>query len=372
MPLLNMFLRTETMDTVIYVQPSQDLLEYFVKILDEFDLRRRKWNDYEAFVATHDWCIPEELMGSIAGQKQKLEDAKSALQSKYARVLVNVRKGHSQLETLRVLLSQFARGPSSPGEIAKFDEAQQAKLHFIDKMVESGATYIGYNDLNLDSEISRNKNGEVYVLFFSSLARGDQLSWASNQALLLDLLQKAQPNCFIAIFDCDAVGTKLERAHIRHFENGKEVAADLVEERQFLADKCFARYGQVGLETEDILKPVRRRFVKIACPGHNCDQSEICEWLCPHCMAPIEFGYSDQFFYCDCGRNSFKNYDFKCKGSNHGLGYEKYDSTLLNSLLQSLDQSNYQNILILGETGCVSRCRVPFISLCALRNISRR
>jgi hypothetical protein len=345
---------------------------YFVKILDEFDACRRKWNDYEAFVVTHDWCIPEGLIQSIAGQKQKLEDAKGALQIKYARALVNVRKGHSQLEALRVLLGQFARGPSSPGEIAKFDESQQAKLQFIDKMVQSGATYIGYNDLDLDSEISRHKDGAVYVLFFSSLARGDQLSWASNQALLLDLLQKAEPNCFIAIFDCDAVGTKLERAHIRHFENGKEAAADLVEERQFLADKCFARYSKIGLETEDILKPVRRRFVKIACPGHSCDQTEICEWLCPQCMAPIEFGYSDQFFYCDCGRNSFKNYDFKCKSSNHGPGYERYDPNLLNSLLQSLDQSNYQNILILGETGCVLCSRVPLISLAALYNIRQR
>jgi hypothetical protein len=220
-------------------------------------------------------------------------------------------------------------------------------------MVASGATYIGYNDLDLNSEISSHKDGEVYVLCFSSLARAHQQSWVSNQALLLELLRKAQRNCFIAIFDCDVIGNKLEKAHIRHFQNGREVAVDLVEEQNFLADKCFARYSPIGLETEDILKPVRRRFVKIACPGHNCDKSEVCEWLCPQCMAPIEFGYSDQFFYCDCGRNSFRNYDFKCKGSNHGSQYEKYDPEILSTLLQSLDQSNYQNILILGETGCV-------------------
>lgn len=371
-PLLNVFLRTETAENVTCIQPSQDLLTYFVKILDEFDLCRRKWNDYQVFAMTHKWCIPETHIRSIASQKQKLENAKTILQTKYARVLVDVRKGHSQLDTLRVLLGEFARGPSSPKEIVKFDESQQAKLQFIDKMVESGATYIGYNDLDLDSEISRHKDGEVYVLFFSSLARGDQQSWVSNQALLLELLQKAQPNCFIAIFDCDAVEFKLEKAHIRHFENGREAATDLVEERHFLADKCFARHSQVGLETEDILKPVRRRFVKIACPGQNCDQSEVCEWLCPQCMAPIEFGYSDQFFYCDCGRNSFSNYDFKCKGSNHGSEYEKYDRNVLNTLLQSLDQSNYQNILILGETGCVSFNKFSLISWIALENIWKR
>jgi hypothetical protein len=358
-PLLNVFLRMETAEDVTCIQPSQDILTYFVKILDEFDFHSRNWNDYQAFVQTHKWCLPEAHLQSIASQRQKLEDARTALQTKYARALVDVRKGHSQLQTLRRLLGEFAQGFSSPREIAKFDESQQAKLHFIDKMVESGATYIGYNDLDLDSEISRHKDGEVFVLFFSNLARGDQQSWVSNQALLLELLQKNQPNCFIAIFDCDSIGSNLEKAHIRHFENGKEAAADLVEERHFLADKCFARHSNFGLETEDILKPVRRRFVKIACPGNNCDKNEVCEWLCPQCMAPIEFGYSDHFFYCDCGRNSFSNYDFKCKGSNHGPDYEKYDPNILNTLLQSLDQSNYQNILILGETGCVS---FPFSS----------
>ena len=343
------------MENVTCAQPSQDILMYFVKIYDEFDFCRRKWKEYQTFVVTHKWCIPETHIRSIARQIQKLENAKLVLQTQYARVLVDVRKGHSQLEKLRVLLGEFARGgPSSPSEIAKFDESQQAKLQFIDKMVESGATYIGYNGLDLNSEISRHKDGEVYVLFFSSLAKDDQQSWVSNQALLLELLQKTQPNYFIAICDCDAIGYKLEKAHIRHFENGREVAADLVEERHFLADKCFARHSQFGLETEDILKPVRRRFVKIACPGHNCDKSEVREWLCPKCMAPIEFGYSDQFFYCDCGRNRFSNYDFKCKGSNHGSEYVKYDPKVLNALLRNLDQSNYQNILILGETGCVS------------------
>lgn len=339
------------MEHVIYIQPSQDMLTYFVKLLDEFDFCRRKLNDYQDFVVTRKWCIPEAHIRSIASQKQQLAEAKAALQTKYARILVDVRKGHLQLEMLRILLGESARGPSSPREIAKLDESQQAKLQFIDKMVESGATYIGYNGLDVNTEILNHKNGDVYVLFFSTQAKSDQQSWVSNQALLLELLQKNRPNCFIAIFDCDAVGNKLEKAHIRHFENGKEVAVDLVEERNFLADKSFARYSQVGLETEDVLKPVRRRFVKIACPGPNCDKNEICEWLCPQCMAPVEFGYSDQFFYCDCGRNSYSNYDFKCKGPNHGPEYEKYHPNVLNALLQSLDQSNYQNILILGETG---------------------
>ncbi|KAH7333253.1 hypothetical protein BKA65DRAFT_41978 [Rhexocercosporidium sp. MPI-PUGE-AT-0058] len=359
-PLLNVFLRVYSANTVVYHQPTQEYLAYLVRLFDKFDFARQKLNDYEAFVKAHKWCLPGSLTGTLASQQQQLEDARNTLQKKYARLLVEVRQDQSKMEALRTLLNVYARGPLSPNEIAKTDDTLRVKVYFIDKMVESGATYIGYNGLDINSEISRHQDGKVYVLFFSSLARSDQQSWASNQALLLELLQKNQnqSKCYIAIFDNDSIGASLDKAHIRHFENGREVASDLVESQDFLAGKCFARYSRAGLETEDVLKPVRRRFVKIPCPGRSCDQNEICEWLCPQCMAPIEFGYSDQFFYCDCGRNSFRNYDFKCNGAKHGIQgssrgteYEKYDSGILNALLQSLDQSNYQNILILGETG---------------------
>ncbi|KAL2076230.1 hypothetical protein VTL71DRAFT_1173 [Oculimacula yallundae] len=356
--LLNVFLRVQTTENAVYCQPTQEFLAYLVRVFDKFDSARQKLNDYEVTVMAHRWCLPRTLTKSLGIQQQRLEDARTALQRRYARSLVEVRRGSSKMETLRTLLDEFTHGPSSPSEIVKTDGTQWAKLQFIDKMVQNGANYIGYNDLDLNTEIARRCDGTVYVLCFSSLARGNQQSWASNQALLLELLQRTTPKSYIAIFDCDSIGTRLEKAHIRHFEDGKEVTADLVESQDFLAGKCFARYSKVGLETEDVLKPVRRRFVKIPCPGRNCDQNEVCEWLCPECMAPIEFGYSDQFFYCDCGRNSFRNYDFKCNGSRHsvegssrGIQYEKYDPNVLNGLLQSLDQSNYQNILILGETG---------------------
>lgn len=353
-PLLNVFLRTETTETITCIQPSEEFMSYFVKLFDEFDEFGRILNDYEALVLAHSWCVPVTQIQGITAQKEKLENARKDLKLSYARTLLMVRKGDCKLERLRVLLEEFVQGPSSPKEIARLDEYLQVKLQFIDKMVEHGATYIGYNGLDLNSELSKHDDGEVYVLFFSNEARGNQQAWVSNQALLLELLQKTRDKCFIAICDIDAMGSKLEKVHIRHFENGKELAADLVEEQHFLADKCFARYTQAGLEKDNILKPVRRRFVKIACPGHNCDKGLVYEWLCPQCMAPVEFGYSDQFFYCDCGRNNFKNYDFKCKGSNHGSAYAKYDANVLNGLLQSLDQSNYQNILILGETGYVA------------------
>lgn len=359
-----MFLQTESAQNVICQQPSQDVAKGFAKVFDMFDSCQQTWNDNQDFILAHKRCIPESQIRSIAGQKHKLENAKISLQSRYARTLVDVRKGIRQLETLRLLLDDYTRGPSSPAELANFDESQFAKIQFIDKMIASGATYIGYNGLNANAEISHHDKGDAYILFFSSQARADQQSWVSNQALLLELLQKNQDNSYIAICDMDSIETnKLEKAkaHIRHFQNGKEVAADLVEERQFLSDKSFARYNKFGLETRDILKPVRRRFVKIACPGQHCDKGEVCEWLCPQCMAPIEFGYSDQFFYCDCGRNIFRNYDFKCKGSKHGLNYARYDPSVLTGLLQSLDQSNYQNILILGETGYVF---FPDISHC--------
>lgn len=118
-----------------------------------------------------------------------------------------------------------------------------------------------------------------------------------------------------------------------------------------MADNCFARRNERDLEKENIQKPVQRRFVKIPCPGRNCSMQVVCDWICSSCLAPIEYGYSDQYIYCDCGRTLHNNYTFRCKSELHGSKFDQYDPSILLPLLQGLDKSNYLNILILGETG---------------------
>ncbi|KAH0561969.1 hypothetical protein GP486_003320 [Trichoglossum hirsutum] len=347
--MLALFLPIEIKDDVTSIPPSAECLSRFVQLLDEFSTFRRELNDHQAYAMDHKLYMPEGHAQGISGRIRRVKTTEMILKSKYARVLQDVRNGASDPTVLWQLLREFAVGDSSPKQIAAVEDCRW-KVEFIENLVANGATYIGYNNLDLGLELSK-RGGDAYVFSFSSLAKQDEQSWKANEALLLELINEPDRKSFIAIVDCDATSTKLEKTHISHFQNGKEASSDLLEERQFLADKSFARYTQRGLETHDIQKPLKRRFVKVICPGPNCDKNEICEWLCSQCTAPIEFGYSDQYFYCDCGRNNYRNYDFKCKSPLHGPGFEKHDKDVLLSLLRSLDRSNYQNILILGETG---------------------
>jgi hypothetical protein len=349
--MLAVFLPIEIKEDVSSTPPSIECLTKFAQLLDDFASFRQGLNDYQVYLKNRKSHMPPGHAQSVASRIWRMENAEMTLKSRYARDLLKVRNGTSDPILLWQLLREFAVGDSSPKQIGTVEDSQQEKAEFIKRMISKGATYIGHNGLDLDSELHKQRNGDAYVFSFSSLAMREKQSWEANQALLLELLDVPHRNGFIAIHDCDAISTRLDDAHISHFQKGKEVSNNLYDDRQFLVDKCFARYSQKGLETHDIQHPLKRRFVKIACPSDKCDKKEVHEWLCPQCMAPVEFGYSDQYFYCDCGRNKYSNYDFKCNSPLHGPGFEKYNQNILLSLLQGLDQSNYQNILILGETG---------------------
>lgn len=327
--------------------PSAECLKKFVQLFDELHASQNKITDYWMYLSKHKSYIPENQLEAIGERVCSTKTALEALKVEYARVLQDVRGG-TDPENLWKLLEDSTVGDL---EIAIMADGYREKVEFINEMVARGATYIGYNGLDLEMELSRHKNLDIYVFRFSKAAIQDQHSWMSNQALLLQLLDKnPHRKSFVAIVDCDATPTNLEKAHISRYQKGQEVSGDLLELTEFLVDHCLVRYKKGSLE-KDVQKPVKRRFVKIPCPGRNCSSQELCNWICSRCLVPIEYGYSDQYIYCDCGRALYSNYTFRCKSKLHGSKFDQYTQSALLPLLQRLDQSNYLNILILGETG---------------------
>lgn len=66
----------------------------------------------------------------------------------------------------------------------------------------------------------------------------------------------------------------------------------------------------------------------------------------------LEFGFSDQYMYCDCGRSLYHNFGIRChQHLQHGPDNAFYEPEVLKVLLESLDVPDNVNILILGETG---------------------
>lgn len=143
-------------------------------------------------------------------------------------------------------------------------------------------------------------------------------AWDENYTLLMELLSQPNNTKQVYIADCDAVSARMELASPRicQYQGGKEAVGDLLEQRHFLAEKCFSRYNEGRMETGFREKPVKRRFVKIPCPGRSCDPNRVCQWICFRCLAPVEYGFSDRYIYCECGRCLYSDYDFKCNSEH--------------------------------------------------------
>ena len=101
-------------------------------------------------------------------------------------------------------------------------------------------------------------------------------------------------------------------------------------------------------EPSNFRNPTKRRPVNIRCPGQDCESAKACAWICPKCLIPIDYGFSDQYFYCSCGRALYNKYEFKCNNSKHGSAFERFKQADLLPLLQKLPGYNELNILVLG------------------------
>ncbi|KAJ9656414.1 hypothetical protein H2198_004992 [Neophaeococcomyces mojaviensis] len=332
--------------------PSHECLKKLVQLFDEFQACRERLNRHQSFVSKHKSYLPQNYVQDIAGRLRDMDIAERNARDNYGSTLQAVRAGTSDPDKLWQLVTDCTRGHLSPQELSTIANDHSIKVDFIDAMIAKGANYIGYNGLDLRTELLRQRDRDCFVFSFSKAAMQATASWSANQDLLQRLLNDSQGRDFIVIVDYDAASIKLDRSVISQYRNEEEICGDLYEQQQFAAAHCFAQYNPQKLETGgDIQKPIKRRFVKIPCPGHSCDQYQICSWICPNCQAPIEYGFSDQYFYCECGRCLFSEYDFKCNADQHGHQFERYEQKLLVPLLSSLKQSDYVNVLILGETG---------------------
>jgi len=331
---------------------SCEHLQKFICFFEEFDSHQRRLRDYQRHVSKHRLYVADHHLSAITQSLKDLEHSLGNLKTQYSQVLQDVRGGKSEPDSILHLQQIFSTGKFSPsGVTASFDKLE-AKLEFISRAVSSGSTYVGYNGVDLHKLLARECQKTAYVLFFNETTMHDKETWESNRDFFFQLCNQRGRDALFVIADCDATKQPLQKPHISQYQNGTEVSEDIHAQEQFIAGKCLVRYAEGSLEEQDIQKPVLRRFVKIPCPGRKCLGTKVCDWFCCRCLAPVEYGYSDQFFYCDCGRAQFHQWDFMCDGENHqGKGFEKYDENHLLSFLKGLEQSDYLNILILGETG---------------------
>lgn len=338
------------------IQISPEHLDRFCAAFEDLLATHRHLTDYSAFLSSHWRYVSPDHVQFVQRHCNDLRRTIADLKASYGHALRDIRTGTRPASILQDLHQSIVAAEGGPLDAATIVDQEREKAEFVARTVNYGAVYFGYNsNTSLLSFLGHHgySGRAVYVLYLSHAAIRDD-TWPVNKALLFDLLDTERAaGAQVVLMDCDSTGQPLETPRIAEYQRGAEVTADVLEKRKFLADKCFAQSTNCSLETQDVHKPVKRRFVRIPCPGPRCDASTPCSWLCPVCFHALEYGYSDQYIYCDCGRSHFRDFAFKCNdATSHGPGFTPYrDERRLQAVLQGLAASDYVNILILGETG---------------------
>lgn len=344
--------------TISNISPPEavppETLSRIVSVFDQIHFFQSQLNSYESCLSMHSVYVGEEHLLEVSKAKTDLERARTDLSTQYGITLFEVRSGHRKTSALLQLHDDITEKTRSLRKLLAKAKIQQERLAFIASSVHSGAVYIGPGGPSLEIVLQRQKSKDVYVMHFSTadMQMKEDGTWVEHRALLQKLLDGDQSSSLIVLLDCDATGTADGNTRIAMYRNGQEVTQNVLERHKFLAAKCFASYPEERLERQDVKPPLGRRFVKIPCPGSACDHSLACEWLCMTCEAVLEFGFSDEYIYCECGRSPYYNYAFRCNNCvSQGDDWVYHEPAALLGFLRNLHKPDNVNILILGETG---------------------
>ncbi|KAI0850382.1 hypothetical protein F5Y00DRAFT_268504 [Daldinia vernicosa] len=318
-----------------------------VHLFDDFSQSYQKLHKNYEYISQHPKYSSERLRKEVESKVSNLKCAFQSFEQAYSEALVSVRSGKDKESLLRDLYAAYTSNETSPVTLANTTDRHVAKIKFILEATRMGATYTNTEDPIID--LIGNK--DAYVFSFTDTALNDSKSWNKNATIFQDLLGHQSPDTLYIISDDDAVGNVSPYAYISFYEKGDLVSGDVLEEQTWLVKQCFVQYATNTLEDRDIKRPLKRRLVTMPCPSQSCSRSRICEWKCFNCRTPVEFGFTDKYIYCDCGRSSYENFSFRCDHPSHGGSFEKCNPQHVLSQLKNLGDSENINILILGETG---------------------
>lgn len=348
--LFNMFRILEIKANTIIHQLGADCLQRYVQLFDDMQESLQNLHDYRERLRSHSASVPPDHVDSIAALLASTITNETTLKSRYASLLVEVRGGNSDPQKLWDLLTSFIDGATSPRNILSAMTYHES-MDFEDVLKREGAHFVGYQGPSASTLINQSEHDDVFVLYFNDLLRRQSDSWTENLAVFLELIRDTSRNKLALAIDCDAYNIPLENPYISHRHNGRVITEDVVEQRKILAANCVATCCEDALDRSNHQKPLQRRAVKIPCPGHDCDITMRCNWICGSCQSAVEYGFVDDLLYCGCGAGVYHAWKFQCNDPGHGSAWVQYDRTVLQKLLKALEPLEELNVLILGETG---------------------
>ncbi|KAM0553118.1 hypothetical protein ACHAPJ_007667 [Fusarium lateritium] len=345
-----------------------DNIGQFMDLFDDFNASRSRLEDYKHSLQGKEQYVTREHIDNVKIALNRLNMSQAYVRTELEKIVVKVRSRTVDDYQFQKLHSDVVSCAEAPKQLSAIADQQTDKIKFIDSTVSLGATYIGFNGLSLHNIVIPRGNPLPYIFEFNNAVLKSSRSWNGQSASLIEFLWEPNRHNQVFIVDCDApsVYKQLEHAQFTPFRGDIEAMSNnmkehgIPRERQTSpaypivtqdSDKCIARCDPMDFDTSNAGRPTKRRLVRIPCPGRRCDSHLKREWVCADCDQPIEFGFVDDYIYCDCGRSTFSAWEFKCNEELHGRDFDKYSSKQLLGLLKGLGESGYRNVLILGESG---------------------
>jgi hypothetical protein len=345
----------QRVETICNFQVS--CLADFVQLFDRCRTTRIALQDHHDFLNDHNSYLDPKFLKAATDDIHLFEKAETNLRLLFAEKLVAVRSGQSESISLTELLQQSrANTELLPDFNATIDKKARRKIEFMELLRVKGAIYVGFNGASLRSEHAKANElkKDLYVLRFNEKALEDsermsevETRWSRHQRMVTDLLESENEQCEVVLFDHDATELDLEKVRLEHFRPKGLVNTDV---EASLQQTSTARCQFVALDRKKRDLPLKRRFIKMQCPGEECDRNRRCLWNCHRCGQEIEYGFDD-YIYCGCGRAYYFKYEFRCNSYQHGICYDVFDKDMLLERLLNLGENDARNILILGETG---------------------
>lgn len=334
-----------------YRSIGAEYLEKFVQLFDQIHDIECALNDYHSFIMSHSTYVPIEHLRTVRNNRDEVRQRQASLKTEYATLLQEIRGGKDKFEELTSLYKTFHQGDDAPDNLTNVVSQYSDKIDFIDAMVCKGARYIRNDGFSVDSELARNDKKDVFVFWFTESARKACEYWCDLFALLLSLAEDEWSEALVLLVDEGEISS-YPGPTIVQYRDGNMIVKDVYEERKLLREKCLTLYDKGKLERHVAERPLARRPVRLPCPGAHCNQTITDEWVCRVCQVPVQYGHTNRYIYCDCGRALYSDYAFRCNRPTHGSAYTKYDNNAhLEGLLDKLEPFQELNILILGEAG---------------------
>ena len=295
--------------------------------------------------AVHHKLVLKYLTNSAEGAKYSVlyDEINTNIQN-FAGIVLNVRRGMSKEDELLKAIERWGKKFENDESALNLNNACDVYQSVLLKEFFASKGFI----LTSYKELKSKKEEEKFYVVFADIDTID-LSENKNVALLKRLSDDATKSFFL-VDNKDTDESKL-RNKCHRFERGKVNKHDLLETIGKDLDKNLIKSEK---KQKELLKhPTVSTPAVLKCPNSSCSENPSEQWICFYCSSNyLRYSSEINSFFCLVCKLTIPINDavFRCSNISHSVHFEK-GSSMTESDVKKLEETEEKNILILGETG---------------------